>query len=84
MNDSIEKIAADHGVHSLAKMLVDDQSAHQIDEHRFVRLVTNYAKREFPLLTEAKAFQKIFLADDEAGRLLQRAHQITKSRDRGV
>jgi hypothetical protein len=79
MNDSVEKIAADHGVHALAKLLVDDQSAHQIDEHRFVRLVTSYAKHKYPTLTEAKAFQAVFLADDEAGRMLQRAHQITKS-----
>jgi hypothetical protein len=79
MNDSVEKIAVDHGVHALAKVLVDDQSAHQIDEHRFVRLVTSYAKRKYPTLTEAQAFQKVFLADDEEGRMLQRAHQITKS-----
>jgi hypothetical protein len=77
--DSIEKIAADGGVHALAKVLIDDQSAHQIDEHRFVRLVTDYAKRKYPELSEARAFQKAFVDDGEASRLLQKAHIICKA-----
>jgi hypothetical protein len=77
--DSIEKIAADGGVHALAKVLIDDGSAHQIDEHRFVRLITDYAKRKHPELSGPVAFERVFVGDGDASRLLQKAHAICKA-----
>jgi hypothetical protein len=79
MNDSIEKIAADSGPYGLAKILIDDGHPHQIDEHRWVRLVTDFGKRKHPELSEARAFQKVFLDDGEASRLLRKAHSICKA-----
>jgi hypothetical protein len=79
MNDSIEKIAADNGPYGLAKILIDDGHAHQIDEHRFVRLVTDYAKRKHPELSGPVAFERVFVGDGAASRLLQKAHAICKA-----
>jgi hypothetical protein len=79
MNDSIEKIAADNGPYGLAKILIDDGHAHQIDEHRFVRLITDYAKRKHPELTGDRAFERVFVGDGEASRVLQKAHAICKA-----
>jgi hypothetical protein len=79
MNDSVEKIAADNGPYGLAKILIDDGHAHQIDEHRFVRLVTDYAKRKHPELSGPVAFERVFVGDGEASRLLQKAHAICKA-----
>jgi hypothetical protein len=76
--DSIEKIYDDKP-YALAKVLIDDGHAHQIDEHRFVRLVSGFAKRQYPQLTEAQAFQKAFVDDGDASRLLQKAHAICKA-----
>lgn len=77
--DSFEKIAQDHGIYALAKVLVDDQDAHKIDEHRYERLVTAYAKRKYPDLTEAQAFERVFMANDAGGQMLRDAYEIVKA-----
>jgi hypothetical protein len=76
--DSIEKIAAD-GLYGLAKISIDDGHAHQIDEHRCVRLITDYAKRKHPELSGPAAFERVFVGDGEASRLLQKWHAICKA-----
>jgi hypothetical protein len=59
----------------IAKVLVADGDAHSISENEFTELVMEHAKREYPSLSPAQAFAKVFEEDE----LLRKAHAVTKS-----
>jgi hypothetical protein len=79
-HDNWQKIATDHGVIAIAKMVTAEGAAPgSLDEHTFTKLVTEHAQRAHPDLTPEQAFSKIFGASTDEGSLLRRAHALTKA-----
>jgi hypothetical protein len=79
-HDSWQKIAADHGVLAIAKMVTDESVAPgSLDEHTFTKLLTEHAQRAYPGLSPAAAFEKLFTAQTEDAKLLRQAHLLTKA-----
>jgi hypothetical protein len=60
MPDNLTKIAEDIGIVRVAKAIVDEQRSFGIDEHEFVALVTEHAKRLHPNLSGVQAFAKVY------------------------
>jgi hypothetical protein len=63
----------------IAKVLVAENSARGISEHEFTQLVTEFAKRENPELTDAQAFSKVFSAPTEDGEIIRAAFEVIKA-----
>jgi len=76
--DTWQTLAKDFGVIAVAKHVVDN-GAGSLGEHEFTQLLTEHAKREHPDMTPEQAFEKVFSADDESGKLLRQAHALTKA-----
>jgi len=76
--DSWQKIAADHGVVSVAKHIVE-HGAGSLDEHAFTALVTSHAQRAHPGLSPAQAFEKLFTAQTEESKWLRLACAACKA-----
>jgi hypothetical protein len=50
----------------------------EVGEAGFTKMVERYAKTVHPTLTREQAFTKVFTADDDEGRAIRRAWQISK------
>lgn len=58
----------------IAKAIVADDKSYSISEHEFTKLVMEHAKREYPSLSPAAAFEKVFTAQTDESALLRKAH----------
>jgi hypothetical protein len=63
----------------IAKVLVADGDGHSITENEFTSLISAHAQREYPTLSPAQAFDKVFSANTAEGKLLRQAHLLTKA-----
>src|SRR5262249_29480536 len=77
MSDNWTSIAKDHGIIAVAKHVVEN-GAGSLNEHEFTALVTEFAKRQFPDMSPAAAFEKLFTAQTSDGMLLRQACALCK------
>lgn len=63
---------------TIAKSIVAKDESLGLDEHDWTLLVTAHAKRQHPDLSEPCAFEKVFAAPTEEGRLLREAHAVVR------
>jgi hypothetical protein len=76
---SLSDIVKAHSIIAVAKAIVDDGKTYSITEHEFTEMLTEQAKREYPELSPAQAFEKLFTAPTAVGEMLRQAHSITKT-----
>jgi hypothetical protein len=55
-----------------------DKTLREVGEHGFTKMVEKYAKTVHPTLTREQAFTKVFTEDNDEGRAIRRAWQISK------
>ena len=79
-NDTWQRIAKDHGIVAVAKMITTEGAApSSLDEHTFTQLLVEYAKGEArPGESPEGAFSRIFCGNDDIGLTLRRAHTLCK------
>jgi hypothetical protein len=73
-----EIVKRDGGLVALAKVLIEDQSAHGITEAEFTAAVTEHAQRLYPDKTPDAAFVKLFSDSGADGVAIRKAHALTK------
>jgi hypothetical protein len=81
-NERAEKLLAigkSAGAIAMAKILVDDDSAHGIDEHEYTQIVTEHAQRVYPNDRPDAAFAKVFSGAGEDSTLLRKAHAVVRA-----
>jgi hypothetical protein len=66
------------GIVPLCKRIIADQSSGDISEHELTALIVANAKREYPDMTDAAAFAKVFGDTSPAGETLRRAIEVAK------
>ena len=76
-SETWQTLAKDFGIVAVAKHIVEN-GAGSLNEHEFTALVTSHAQREHPDITPEQAFVKVFTAQTEEGKLLRKAHAVTK------
>jgi|SRR5262249_22676712 len=67
------------GVVAIAKAIVDENHAYGISEPELTDLVIAEAKKNYPDLTDAQAFAKMYSEQSEAGVVLRRAFAVAKN-----
>src|SRR5262249_1730509 len=72
-------IVKNHGVVALAKLMIDDLSAHSISEPELTALITQHAKSQYPNLSPSAAFAKVFTAQTEEGATLRKGVAVAKN-----
>ena len=80
MTDTLQTLVKDYGIVSVAKGIVDRAHSTTFTEEEFTKAITAYADaHRLPGESSAKAFARVFTADDEIGLTLRKAHQIVKN-----
>src|SRR5262249_6913708 len=78
-SEHLRDLAKRVGPIAIAKVLVDEDRSYGITEPELVAMITEYAKRDNPEMSDAMAFAKVFTDASEVGVLLRRAIQVAKN-----
>jgi hypothetical protein len=55
-----------------------EKNLRAMGEAAFTKIVTDYARKQFPTLTREQAFSKVFTAEDAEGQAIRRCWQLSK------
>jgi hypothetical protein len=77
--ETLRDIAKAGGIIAVAKAIIDENRSYGITEHEFVELATESAQAEFPSLSKAAAFSRVYTEASERGRTLQKAVAVCKA-----
>jgi hypothetical protein len=77
--ETLRAIAKAGGIIAVAKAIIDENRSYGITEHEFVELIGESAQAEFPSLSKAQAFSKLYTEQSERGRTLQKSVAICKA-----
>ena len=55
-----------------------EKNLRAMGEAAYTKIVTDYAKKQFPELTREQAFSKVFTAEDAEGQAIRRCWQLAK------
>jgi hypothetical protein len=77
--ETLRAIAKAGGIVAVAKAIIDENRSYGITEHEFVELIGESAQAEFPSLSKAQAFSKLYTEQSERGRTLQKSVAICKA-----
>jgi hypothetical protein len=72
-------VVKQYGIVALCKSMVSDQKSYGLTEHEIVELIGESAQAEFPSLSKAQAFSKLYTEQSERGRTLQKSVAICKA-----
>ena len=78
MPETFAKMVADAGIVAVAKAIVDHRYSSAVSETEFTSAVTEYAKRAYPGLQPALAFEKIYCDQSADGEALRRAQAVLR------
>ena len=75
LSDLVKRV----GITAIAAEIIKSDSAYSISEHELTTLVTEQARRDYPTLSPAQAFTKMFTEQSEAGTILRKAFAVVKA-----
>ena len=75
LSDLVKRV----GITAVAAEIIKSDSAYSITEHELTDLVTEQAKRDYPTLSPAQAFTKLFTEQSDAGTVLRKAFAVVKA-----
>jgi hypothetical protein len=79
-SEFVQSVVKQYGIVALCKSMVSDQKSYGLTEHEIVDLIGESAQSsEFPSLSKAQAFSRLYTEQSERGRTLQKAVAIAKS-----
>jgi hypothetical protein len=75
LSDLVKRV----GITAIAAEIIKSDSAYSITEHELTTLVTERARRDYPTLSPAQAFTRVFTEQSDAGVVLRKAFAVVKN-----